>query len=95
MLIEANWDDVQRLITAFRNRVVAPSLILRKLGSTPRHGALSHAMREIGSIERTVHNLEWIDDKGLRADTTDVLNKGRGAAHAGARGCIPSARPIP
>ena len=35
-LIEANWDDVQRVITAFRNRVVAPSLILRKLGTTPR-----------------------------------------------------------
>jgi TnpA family transposase len=33
-LIEANWDDVQRVITAFRNRVVAPSLILRKLGTT-------------------------------------------------------------
>ncbi len=27
-LIEANWDDVQRVITAFRNRVVAPSLIV-------------------------------------------------------------------
>jgi hypothetical protein len=35
-LIEANWDDVQRVIKAFRNRVVAPSLILRKLGTTPR-----------------------------------------------------------
>jgi TnpA family transposase len=75
-LIEANWDDVQRVITAFRNRVVAPSLILRKLGTTPRQSALSLAMREIGRIERTVHNLDWIEDKGLRADTTDVLNKG-------------------
>src|SRR4029077_5274391 len=33
-------------------------------------------MREIGRVERTVHNLDWIEDKGLRADTTDVLNKG-------------------
>jgi len=60
-LIEANWDDVQRVITAFRNRVVAPSLILRKLGTTPRQSALSLAMREIGRIERierTVHNLD-------------------------------------
>jgi TnpA family transposase len=75
-LIEANWEDVQRVITAFRNRVVAPSLILRKLGTTPRQSALSLAMKEIGRIERTVHNLDWIEDKGLRADTTDVLNKG-------------------
>jgi TnpA family transposase len=83
-LIEASWDDVQRVITAFRNRVVAPSLILRKLDSTPRQGALSLAMREIGRIERTVHNLDWIEDKGLRADTTDVLNKGE-ARHTLAR----------
>lgn len=83
-LIEANWDDVQRVITAFRTRVVAPSLILRKLGSTPRQGALSLAMREIGRIERTVHNLDWIEDKGLRAGTTDVLNKGE-ARHTLAR----------
>jgi TnpA family transposase len=53
--IEANWDDM-RVVTAFRNRVVAPSLILRKLGGTPRQGALSLAMREIGRIERTVQS---------------------------------------
>jgi hypothetical protein len=53
-LIEANWDDVQRVIDAFRNRVVAPSLILRKLGTTPRQGPLSLAMREIGRIETTI-----------------------------------------
>ena len=72
-LIEANWDDVQRVIAAFRNRVVAPSLILQKL-----------AFREIGRIERTIHTLDWIEDKGLRGDTTDVLNKGE-ARHTLAR----------
>jgi hypothetical protein len=75
-LIESNWADVERVITALRNRVVVPSLILKKLGTTPRQSALSLAMREIGRIERTVHNLDWIEYKGLRADTTDVLNKG-------------------
>jgi len=83
-LIEANWDDVQRVISAFRNRVVAPSLILRKLGATPRQSALSLAMREVGRIERTLHALNWIEDLGLRADTTDVLNKGE-ARHTLAR----------
>ena len=61
-VLEANWDDVQRVITAFRNRVVAPSLILRQLGTTPRQSALSLAMKEIGRIERTVHNLDWTED---------------------------------
>ena len=83
-LIEANWDDVQRVIAAFRNRVVAPSLILQKLGATPRQSALSLAFREIGRIERTIHTLDWIEDKGLRGDTTDVLNKGE-ARHTLAR----------
>ena len=82
--VTPNWDDVQRVIDAFRNRVVAPSLILRKLGTMPRQGALSLAMREIGRIERTIHTLDWIEDKGLRADTTDVLNKGE-ARHTLAR----------
>jgi TnpA family transposase len=75
---------VQPVIAAFRNRVVAPSLILRKLGTTPRQGALSLAMREIGRIERTLHTLDWIENIGLRADTTDVLNKGE-ARHTLAR----------
>jgi TnpA family transposase len=83
-LIEANWDDVQHVISAFRNRVVVPSLILRKLGTTPRQSALSLAMREVGRIERTLHALNWIEDLGLRADTTDVLNKGE-ARHTLAR----------
>jgi TnpA family transposase len=63
-LIEANWDDVQRVITAFRNRVVAPSLVLRKLGSTPRQGALSLAVREIGRIER--HGAQPRLDRGQK-----------------------------
>jgi TnpA family transposase len=83
-LIEANWDDVQRVIAAFRNRIVTPSLILRKLGATPRQSALSLALREIGRIERTLHTIDWIEDKELRADTTDELNKGE-ARHTLAR----------
>jgi TnpA family transposase len=69
---------------------------MRKLGTTPRQGALSLAMREIGRIERTVHTLNWIEDKGLRADTTDVLNKGEARhTHSGPRRCVPSARSVP
>ena len=75
-LIENNWDDVQRLVTAIRDRTVAPSLILRKLGNTPRQSGLSLAMREIGRIERTFHGLNWIEEPDLRRGTTEELNKG-------------------
>ena len=74
------------------NRVVTPSLILRKLGATPRQSALSLALREIGRIERTIHTLDWIVDKGLRADTTDELNKGEAlGTTSGPRRRVPSA----
>ena len=63
---------------------MTPSLILRKLGTTPRQSVLSLARREIGRIERTIHTLDWIEDKGLRVDTTDELNKGE-ARHPLAR----------
>jgi TnpA family transposase len=53
------------MITAFRNR--------RGAVFDPAKARL--ATCEIGRIERTVHNLDWIEDKGLRADTADVLNK--------------------
>ena len=46
-------------------------------------------MHEIGRIERTVHNLDWIEDKGLRAGTTDVLNKGE-ARHTAVLAWLPS-----
>jgi TnpA family transposase len=75
-LIETGWDDVQPVITAFRNRVVAPSIILRKLGTMRRQGAMSLALREVGRVERTLHTLNWIEDIGLRGNTTDELNKG-------------------
>jgi TnpA family transposase len=56
--------------TTFRIDELNVALHGRRLGTTPRQGTLSLAMREIGRIERTVHTLDWIEDKGLRADTT-------------------------
>jgi TnpA family transposase len=56
--------------------VVAPSLILRKFGSMRRQGAASLALRDVGRVERTLHTLNWIEDIGLRGNTTDELNKG-------------------
>jgi TnpA family transposase len=75
-LIENNWDDVQRVISAIRNRTAAPSFILRRLGGTPRQSAMSLAMREIGRIERTLQSIRWIEDPNLRRGTTEELNKG-------------------
>jgi TnpA family transposase len=41
-----------------------------------RQGAASLALRDVGRVERTLHTLNWIEDIGLRGNTTDELNKG-------------------
>ena len=59
-LIRTHWEDVQRIIQALRNRVVTPSLILKKLSAYRQQNSLAAALREIGRIERTLFILDWL-----------------------------------
>lgn len=59
-----------------RNRVVTPSLVLRKLSAYRQQNSLAAAMREIGRIERTLFTLRWFEDPVLRKLVTAELNKG-------------------
>jgi Tn3 transposase DDE domain len=90
-LIEANWDDVQRVIAAFRNRVVDPSLILRKLGTTPRQGATrSEALPHVPTVGDFVAGYEANAWQGLGAprnsapprDSAAFRDAGRQNGHA-------------
>lgn len=75
-LIRSHWDDIHQVITAMRNRVVTPSLILKKLSAYRQQNSLAAAMREIGRIERTLFTLRWFEDPALRKLVTAELNKG-------------------
>jgi len=75
-LIRAHWDDIQKVIHALRNRVVTPSLILKKLAAYRQQNSLAAALREIGRIERTLFTLRWFEDPELRRLVTGELNKG-------------------
>ncbi len=75
-LILTHWEDVQRVIQALRNRVVTPSLILKKLSAYRQQNSLAAALREIGRIERTLFTLRWFEDPELRRLVTAELNKG-------------------
>jgi TnpA family transposase len=75
-LIRAHWDDIQKVIHALRNRVVTPSLILKKLSAYRQQNSLAAALREIGRIERTLFTLRWFEDPELRRLVTGELNKG-------------------
>ena len=75
-LIRTHWDDIHQVVTAMRNRVVTPSLILRKLSAYRQQNSLAAAMREIGRIERTIFTLRWFEEPELRRLVTAELNKG-------------------
>src|SRR3546814_20461184 len=59
-----------------RDRVVTPSLILKKLSAYRQQNSLAVAMREIGRIERTLFTLRWFEDPDLRRLVPAELNKG-------------------
>ncbi len=75
-LIAAQWDDVLRLAASVRTGTVSASLLLRRLGATPRQNGLALVLREIGRIERTLHALDWLEPPALRRQATAELNKG-------------------
>lgn len=80
-LIERNWPDILRVMATIAAGIVAPSQILRKLASYPRHNELALALREVGRVERTLFMIDWILDAGLQRQAQIGLNKGE-AHHA-------------
>src|SRR3546814_19133111 len=64
-LIRAHWDDIGPMIEAMHNKVVTPSLILKKLSAFRQQNTLAAAMRELGRVERTLFTLRWLDSTGV------------------------------
>ena len=64
--IRAHWDEILRLATSIKQGTVTASLMPRKLGSYPRQNGLAIALRELGRIERTLFNLDWLQSVELR-----------------------------
>lgn len=75
-LIREHWNDIAPLIEAMRNKVVTPSLILKKLSAFRQQNTLAAALREIGRVERTLFTLRWFQDPVLRRQVTAELDKG-------------------
>ena len=77
-----------RLAASIRQGIVTASLILRKLGSYPRQNNLAAALREIGSVERTLFTPEWLQSPELRRRVQVGLNKGEAKNGPSPRGIL-------
>lgn len=75
-VIEANGDQIMRLVSSIESGTVTASLMLQKLASYPRQNSLAVALRELGRVERTLFILEWLQDVDLRRRVQAGLNKG-------------------
>lgn len=59
-LIEQQFPEILRLSASIKQGTVTASLIMRKLRAYPRQNSLAVALRELGRIERTLFELEWL-----------------------------------
>src|SRR3546814_17748470 len=73
-LIRAHWDDIGPMIDAMHNKVVTPSLILKKLSAISPHNTLAAALLDIDRVERTVFHLRCIQHPALRKQLTAASN---------------------
>lgn len=70
------WDEILRLASSVRIGTVSASLILRKLSAYPRQNGLAWALRELGRLDRTLFELDWLQSPELRRRVQVGLNKG-------------------
>jgi TnpA family transposase len=75
-LIRTHWAEILRVAASIRTGTVTASLIMRQLASYPRQNGVAAALRELGRLERTLFTLDWLEDPGLRRQTSRELNKG-------------------
>lgn len=65
-LIETHTPDMLRVVLSIQAGKIAPSTILRRLGTFSRKNKLYFAFRELGRVVRTQFLLEYIQDERLR-----------------------------
>lgn len=76
--IEANWDDCLRLAGSLKLGRVPAAGIMRTLQVGDRPTQLAMAIAEFGRIEKTLHNLSYIDNEHRRRAILLQLNRGEG-----------------
>jgi len=86
-VIRDRWDDVLRLAASVEFGVMPASRALRKLSAHHPEGKLYKALREVGRIDKTLSQLNFVSDPVFRRRVLVGLNKGE-SYHALARALV-------
>ncbi|MDI1245186.1 MAG: Tn3 family transposase [Rhodoferax sp.] len=76
--IEANWDDVLRLVGSLKLGRVPATGIMRILQVSDQPTELALGLADFGRIDKTIHILTYIDDPNRRRGTLLQLNRTEG-----------------
>ncbi|MFJ3318604.1 Tn3 family transposase, partial [Herbaspirillum huttiense] len=74
-LIARHMKDMMRVVLSIKAGKIAPSTILRRLGTASRKNRLYYAFRELGRAVRTMFLLKYINDAELRKTINAATNK--------------------
>lgn len=74
-LIARHLKDMLRVVISIKAGKIAPSTILRRLGTASRKNRLYFAFRELGRAIRTQYLLKYINDAELRKTVNAATNK--------------------
>lgn len=74
-LIRRHLKDMLRVVISIKAGKIAPSTILRRLGTVSRKNKLYYAFRELGRVQRTLFLLKYINDAELRKTIHAATNK--------------------
>lgn len=74
-LIIEEWDNLVRLAASIKDRLVAPSVLIRQLESAPAASRTAVALRALGRIAKTLFLLRYIQHPELRRHIRRQLNR--------------------
>ncbi len=75
-VIEAGWQDIQRIILSLQGKRTTQTLLVRKLSGYPSSHPILQALTEYNRLTKAQYLLDYIDDASLRQYVQRALNRG-------------------
>ena len=75
-LVEACWPDLLRMARSLKYGQATASLVVGKWSAASRQNTLAAALKEWGTLRRTIHAAQYLSDPAYRRKIARQLNKG-------------------